>query len=191
MKPILCVIGASATGKSTIVNRIRDKYDDIGVIVSHTTRNQRGGEKDGYDYYFVNKEEYDNLNKIEEVSYNSNKYCIAKKEIEEKLNNSAYSCLLVIVNDGGFEQIREKYDNVFSVYFFVPIWLVFIRLVKRGFFTGIKRFFHDLMRRRIKYWKTAFKYYDYVLINYKFTLQEVEDGMMKLINSLFLGGNKN
>lgn len=48
---IHCLVGKSASGKSTIERKLEDL--DIPRIVSYTTREPRDGEVDGVDYYFI------------------------------------------------------------------------------------------------------------------------------------------
>jgi guanylate kinase len=58
-KGTLFVISApSGAGKSTLVERIRRIFPDILYSISCTTRAPRGGETDGIDYYFVNREKF-------------------------------------------------------------------------------------------------------------------------------------
>ena len=57
-KPLM-VIGPSAVGKDTMINRLKSKYPNvIYKLPSYTTRPKREGETHGVDYYFVTKEEF-------------------------------------------------------------------------------------------------------------------------------------
>ena len=48
--------GPSGAGKSTLIGLLRKEFpEDFGFSVSHTTRGPRPGERDGVDYYFVEK----------------------------------------------------------------------------------------------------------------------------------------
>jgi len=50
------VCGPSGAGKSTLIGMLRKEFpEDYGFSVSHTTRGPRAGERDGVDYYFVEK----------------------------------------------------------------------------------------------------------------------------------------
>jgi guanylate kinase len=56
MPGILFVISApSGGGKSTIVAAVRQRVDDLGYSISHTTRKPRGDEQNGVDYHFVDE----------------------------------------------------------------------------------------------------------------------------------------
>ena len=57
----LIVISApSGSGKDTIVKELMKKYgENKWVSVSATSREARGGEKDGVDYFFLTKEDFE------------------------------------------------------------------------------------------------------------------------------------
>ena len=51
----------SGAGKTTITKKIQQKYQNFKISVSHTTRKPRTNEIDGVDYFFVSKNEFENL----------------------------------------------------------------------------------------------------------------------------------
>lgn len=55
---LVVVLGPSAVGKSTVVNRLRQEIPDLYFSVSMTTRAPRPGEVEGKDYFFVTPEEF-------------------------------------------------------------------------------------------------------------------------------------
>ena len=90
-KPCI-IIGPIAVGKDTMINKLQKKYPDkIYKLPSYTTRPIREGEKDGVDYYFVNHEEFDKMEKEGKLfgiqTYNNNKYALNKDKLKESLNN--------------------------------------------------------------------------------------------------------
>ena len=90
-KPLM-IIGPSAVGKDTMINRLKAKYPNvIYKLPSYTTRPRREGEVDGVDYYFVTKEEFFKLRDNGELfgiqEYNNNWYASNKKRLEESLEN--------------------------------------------------------------------------------------------------------
>lgn len=56
MGRIIVVTAPSGTGKTTIIKDYRNKHNTALFSVSHTTRAKRDGEKDGVDYYFIDKD---------------------------------------------------------------------------------------------------------------------------------------
>ena len=63
---LFCLVGKSASGKSTILNDVLSKLD-IPVLLSNTTRPPRENEVDGIDYNFVDMTDFDTDYKNENV----------------------------------------------------------------------------------------------------------------------------
>jgi guanylate kinase len=59
LKPLLIVISApSGAGKTTLCERLLQDYPEITYSISCTTREPRGVEEDGEDYYFLTKPDF-------------------------------------------------------------------------------------------------------------------------------------
>ena len=56
---LFIVSAPSGTGKTTILKKVVSEVRKLAFSVSHTTRAPRRGERDGHDYYFVNKEQFE------------------------------------------------------------------------------------------------------------------------------------
>lgn len=62
MKPLLIVMSApSGAGKSTLCDMLLQEFPEITYSVSCTTREPRGMEEDGADYFFVSREAFEQL----------------------------------------------------------------------------------------------------------------------------------
>lgn len=102
---IVCLMGKSGCGKSTIEAQL----NKIGYnrIISYTSRKPRGSEKNGVEYHFVTKEEFEGLIKknilMEYAIYNGNYYG-APKPIGS-INN------VIVVERHGYEKIKELYGS--------------------------------------------------------------------------------
>ena len=60
--PLLVVLsGPSGVGKDSILMRMRDIGFPFHFVVTATSRAQRPGERDGYDYHFVSKERFEEM----------------------------------------------------------------------------------------------------------------------------------
>ena len=59
VNPFPIILSApSGGGKTTIARELLRRRADVGYSVSCTTRNPRGGERDGVDYYFLDRDEF-------------------------------------------------------------------------------------------------------------------------------------
>ncbi|MCR4880070.1 MAG: hypothetical protein K5906_03845 [Bacilli bacterium] len=83
---MLVISGASASGKTEVAHIIAKKYG-LTRVITVTTREKRVGEVDGVDYFFVSKEEFEDLiknNKLVEFAiYNGNYYGSRKDQIAD------------------------------------------------------------------------------------------------------------
>ena len=118
MKKIVCLLGKTASGKTTIAKELIDKYGFHNWI-SYTTRPMRDGEKDGKDYYFVTDEEFAQLpNKIDERAYK-----VYDGSVWRYSHTDNYKgCSIVVVDRKGLEDYRNFYgkENIFAVYIDSP-----------------------------------------------------------------------
>lgn len=135
MKKLLCIIGPSGSGKSTYVNYAINKFN-YGEIISTTTRNPRIGEKDGKDYHFVSKKEFENLDMIQRDEYAGNCYGTALKDIEEAYKESDIA-FMVVTYEGAvdFKRIFKERNmdiEVISIFVYTPIEILEERMIKRG-----------------------------------------------------------
>jgi guanylate kinase len=124
---IIVLIGHSASGKSTIENKLIER--GYKKIVSYTTRPPRKGEIDGIDYHFITEADFKAMkisNKLaESVQYRDWHYGIAKED-----------CLddrVVIVEPSGMRDLKQI-DGLNIVSFFInsPERERLIRMAKRG-----------------------------------------------------------
>lgn len=136
VKKIFCIIGYMATGKDTIVTQASKILGNkVKVLVSHTTRPMRKGEKEGINYYF--KKEIDLNNLIEYRKYQTINgtyfYGIEKEEIENKLKQN--DTLIVILDYRGLKAMREyclkNNIKIESYYIQVPLKTRLYRSLKR------------------------------------------------------------
>jgi guanylate kinase len=58
---IFVVSGPSGVGKSTIIRHVREIIPMLGYSVSHTSRKPRGGEVEGLDYHFVDRDTFTSM----------------------------------------------------------------------------------------------------------------------------------
>jgi len=58
--PLVVVIsGPSGVGKDAVIRRLQEQRPDLYFVVTATSRPMRPGERDGVDYFFVSKEQFE------------------------------------------------------------------------------------------------------------------------------------
>ena len=77
LNKVLVIVGPSGVEKDTIMEKVFKKHpDQFKKCVTHTSREMRSGEKEGYNYYYVSKEDFLKLEKedglVESNFYNDN-----------------------------------------------------------------------------------------------------------------------
>jgi guanylate kinase len=86
-KPVFVVTGPSGAGKGTLIRALLSRVPDLELAISATTREQRAGEQDRREYWFVTDEEFDRRvaagEFLEWVSYVSgHRYGTLRSEID-------------------------------------------------------------------------------------------------------------
>ena len=133
---LIVLSGPSGVGKGTVRKALFDQPgNDFQYSISMTTRKPRPGEKNGVDYFFVSKEEFEHNiqtgQMLEYAKYVDNYYGTPLKYIDDTLDSGKDVFLEIEVN--GAMQVRSKRpDGVFI--FLTPPDLMELkhRLIHRG-----------------------------------------------------------
>ena len=138
MKGKLVIISApSGAGKTTIVKHLLDSELNLSFSVSATTRQLRGNEKDGIDYFFLTVPEF--KKKIEknefvewEEVYKEHMYGTLKSELERIWTNGHH--VLFDVDPIGGINLKKKFGTDSIAIFIMPPSVEELenRLVKRA-----------------------------------------------------------
>ena len=111
-KGILIVIsGFSGAGKGTLVRELLRRHgQDYVLSVSMTTRAPRPGERDGVEYFFTDRERFEEAIEqdglVEYASYCGNYYGTPRAYVEEKLAEGK-NVILEIEIQGALKESRE------------------------------------------------------------------------------------
>ncbi|MGH9592031.1 MAG: guanylate kinase, partial [Bryobacteraceae bacterium] len=58
MTTVFIISAPSGSGKSTLVGHLMKRASKLRFSISYTTRPIRGQERDGYEYHFISREEF-------------------------------------------------------------------------------------------------------------------------------------
>ena len=109
---LFVISGASGVGKSTVLGRVMEQRKDLTFSVSATTREPRSNEIEGVNYYFVTREEFQNMIAkdafLEYDDHMDNYYGTPKAQLEEKLTRG--HVLLDIEPNGAFAVKKARPD---------------------------------------------------------------------------------
>lgn len=122
-KGILVVVsGFSGAGKGTLMKKLMKTCDNYALSVSMTTRSPREGEKDGREYFFVTREEFeDKIEKdglVEYASYCGNYYGTPREYVEKQLDIGKDVILEIEIQ--GALRIKEKFPTALLLFVMPP-----------------------------------------------------------------------
>ncbi|CAJ2231540.1 guanylate kinase [Fructilactobacillus sanfranciscensis] len=133
---LIVLSGPSGVGKGTVRKALfEDPEVDFNYSISMTTRNPREGEKNGVDYYFVSKEQFEenikNGEMLEYAKYVDNYYGTPLNYVNEQLN-AGHDVFLEIEVNGALQVRANCPDGVFIFLTPPDIKELRSRLVGRG-----------------------------------------------------------
>ena len=86
------ITGPSGVGKGTLIRGLMERLDGLELSVSATTRGPRPGERDGVDYHFLTREEFDRRvaagEFVEHADYAGRSYGTLRSELDGRLRES-------------------------------------------------------------------------------------------------------
>lgn len=178
MGKLIIITAPSGGGKTTIVNHLLSKFDNLSFSVSATTRQPRPGEVDGKDYYFLEWDKFDELVQEKafvewELIYPGQRSGTLKKEVERLWQEDIH--VLFDIEVKGAKNIKAMYPEALAIFIKPPSpTVLFERLRNR------KTEDEKSLRNRIQRAKMELTYeheFDKILINdvLEVALQDAED----------------
>lgn len=114
--------GPSASGKNTVFDQLVRQRSDIVRVVTTTTRTPRPNERDGVDYYFCTRAQFEEELKqgalLEHNYYDENYYGLTARELQQKLGE--HPVVFAIVDINGARRLREQNLGAHSVFLMPP-----------------------------------------------------------------------
>ena len=169
MTTVFIISAPSGSGKSTLVNEIRASVPNLHFSISYTTRNPRGSEKDGREYHFVSREQFEAMRDrgefLEYAEVFGNYYGTARRYVDDA--KAADHDVLLDIDVQGAAQIKRMLPEAVSIFVLPPSRQELERRLKRrseseGFVnSGVLEKRLATARREIE----KYSEYDYILIN--------------------------
>jgi guanylate kinase len=125
----------SGTGKTTIAHRLVEGTGEFVFSVSATTRPPRKGERNGMDYWFISRPDFEEMRDQGELAewaeVHGNMYGTPLRNFEEAAARGEH--LVLDIDVQGARQIRERIPQALLVFVIPPSAEVLVsRLTKRG-----------------------------------------------------------
>lgn len=112
----------SGAGKTTIVKRLAQKYNQLAISISATTRKKRENEVDGREYYFLDKDRF--LKAIQEGKFieyeevHSDYYGTLRETVDQLLSQG--KCILFDIDVNGAKSIKKYYPEAILIFIKPP-----------------------------------------------------------------------
>lgn len=185
MKGEVFIISAPAGGgKTTITSLLLKEIPNLTRVITCTTRKPREGEKDGVDYIFLSKEEFENWIKegklLEYAVVHGNYYGTPKEEVEKLLKEG--KDVILVIDVQGMRQVKGKIKPLTTIFIIPPsIDELINRMKKRGDSEEEINKRLNTAKQEFKHWKE----YDYIVIN-----DILEEAKEKIKNIILAHRNK-
>lgn len=181
---LFIVSAPSGGGKTSLVKKVVGALDDIEVSISHTTRAMRPGEKDGVDYFFIDKTEFmrmvENCAFLEHAQVFNHLYGTSMAQITTRLHHGID--VVLDIDWQGAEQIRHSFINAVSIFIIPPsLEVLKQRLLNR------RQDKDEVISERMKKAQDELSHYpefDYLIVNDDFEKAALELKSIVMANRL-------
>jgi guanylate kinase len=184
MRGNLYIVSApSGSGKTTLLQHIVAKFDHLFFSISYTTRAPRGHEENGIEYFFIDRDEFqemvDRQEFLESAEYHGNMYGTSRQFVEE--NMASGRAVILDIDVQGAQQVKDQIEGAVTIFLMPPSFAELERRLKE------RRLEDDetILRRLAIAKKEILRYndYDYVVINDKL------DESIGLLEAIVLSGS--
>ena len=165
MTTVFIISAPSGSGKSTLVSELMRLVPRLRFSVSYTTRYPRGNERDGEDYFFISREEFEERIARGEFLEHAEVFCNYYGTHISELDRAAAEGfdLVLDIDVQGARQLKERIPAGVSIFILAPSRQFLeerLRARSQDSEAVILRRLHDAAGEIRNY-----SLYDYVLVN--------------------------
>lgn len=190
-KGILVIVsGFSGAGKGTLMKELLTRYSEqYSLSISATTRKPRMGEEHGREYFFITREDFEQMIKtdalIEHACYVENYYGTPKSYVLEQME--AGKDVILEIEIQGALVVKEKFPDTLLL-FVTPPSAGELEKRLRGRGTETDEVIRDRLKRAVEE-AEHMDQYDYILVNDD--LEICVEEMHRLIQAQHKKANQN
>ena len=122
MANLFIIAAPSGCGKTTLVDALLKKSEDLYLSVTHTTRKPRVGEIDGVNYHFISKTDFqimiNSAEFVEHAEVFGNLYGSSREKIEENLNKNID--VILEIDWQGARQVKKNMPKAIGIFILPP-----------------------------------------------------------------------
>ncbi|MGQ0735293.1 MAG: guanylate kinase [Acidobacteriota bacterium] len=163
---LLFIVSApSGTGKTTLVERLVPVVPSLRMSRSYTSRPARAGERDGVDYNFISRPEFEQRIRdaafLEWADVFGNYYGTAAADVDEML--AAGQDVVLVIDVQGARQVRGRGVDHTAIFVLPPSFQVLEQRLR-----GRSKDTEEQMQRRLDTARgeaSSYADYDYVVVN--------------------------
>lgn len=119
---LIVLTGPSGVGKGTLLRSLLARHPQLYFSVSATTRSPRPGEIEGKHYYFVSREQFEQMvaagELLEWAEYAGNYYGTPLRPVEERIQLGQWVILEIELQ--GARQIQQTFPSALSIFILPP-----------------------------------------------------------------------
>ena len=112
----------SGTGKTSLTKSLIQKNINLSLSISYTSRRMRPTEVEGHDYFFVERNIFEQMLEdrelVESAEIYGNLYGTSRQWINEAINSG--KDILLEIDGQGARQVREIFSDVVSIFVLPP-----------------------------------------------------------------------
>ena len=127
---MIVILGASASGKSTLAKDLINSSPEYRRIVTYTTRPMRPGEQQDVDYHFISEDKFrEMINDGEFAEYNVYREWYYGTALEDCVNNNH---VVAVLTPAGLRCLRKCGVKTLAVYLYVDRMHRLVNSLQRG-----------------------------------------------------------
>ena len=161
---LFVISGASGVGKGTVLARVMKAREDLAFSVSATTRPPRPGEVDGREYYFLDRQQFEEMIRdgafLEYDEHADNFYGTPRRQAEEKMERGH---VLLDIEPNGAAAVKKSAPEATLIFIMPPSFEELERRLRGRGDTSEEQIAMRLERAK---WEMEQRvWYDHVVVN--------------------------